>query len=37
LLFERLHLFLGAASPQKGVAGWPQTRAPPCFLPQRPS
>jgi len=33
LLFERLLPFLGAASPQKGAAGWPQTRAPPCFLP----
>jgi hypothetical protein len=37
LLFERLLPFLGAASPQEGAAGWPQTRAPPCFLPQRPS
>ena len=37
LLFERLPLFPGAASPQKGAVGWPQTRAPPCFLPQRPS
>jgi hypothetical protein len=37
LLFERLPLFLRAASPQKGAAGWPQTRAPPGFLPQRPS
>jgi hypothetical protein len=36
-LFEPLLLFPGAASPQKGAAGWPQSRAPPCFLPQRPS
>ena len=33
-LFERLPLFPGAASAQKGAAGWPQTRAPPfvCSL-----
>jgi hypothetical protein len=37
LLFERLPRFLGAASPHKGAVGWPPTRAPPCFLPQRPS
>ena len=33
LLLARLPGFLGGASPQKGAAGWPQTRAPPCFLP----
>jgi hypothetical protein len=37
LLYERLSLLLGAASPQKGTVGWPQTRAPPRFLSQRPS
>jgi hypothetical protein len=37
LLFERLLGFLGAASPQTGATAWPQTRAPPCLLPQRPS
>ena len=37
LLFERLPGFLGAGSPQKGAAAWPQTRAPPCLFPQRPS
>jgi len=37
LLFERLPLLPGAANPQKGAVGWPQTRAPPCLPPQRPS
>jgi hypothetical protein len=34
MLCERLPLFPGSASPQKGAVGWPQTRAPPRFLPQ---
>jgi len=37
LLFARLPLFPTAASPQKGAAGWPPTRAPPCIPPQQPS
>ena len=37
LVFERLSLFPGGAGPQEGAARWPQTRAPPCVLSQRPS